>query len=161
MNLQKTAELLNVEARGEPDYPIQGVRDIERLSPDQGLEEHYIYFIESLSVFKRHPKAAEGGAVLTIPALADKFRHALVAPERDVRLAFIKLLKHFDKTPVFKPGISPHAQVHPSAKIAKSAVILEGAVVMEGATIGARCTLYPNVVVAAPFTPAWSSDIIA
>ncbi len=147
MNLQKTAELLGIEARGPADYPVKGVRDIERLSSDQSLEENYIYFIESLAVFKRHLKAVESGAVLTIPALADKFRHALVAPERDVRLAFIKLLKHFDKTPVFEPGISPQAHVHSSAKIAESAVVLAGATVMEGATVGARCTLYPGVVV--------------
>jgi UDP-3-O-[3-hydroxymyristoyl] glucosamine N-acyltransferase len=147
MNLQTAAELLQIEARGQADYPIKGVRDIERLSHDQALEENYIYFIESPAVFKRHPRAVEGGAVLTIPALADKFRHALVAPEHDIRLAFIKLLKHFDKTPVFEPGISPHALVHPSAKIAESAVILPGAIVMEGATIGAKCTLYPGVVI--------------
>jgi len=147
MNLQETAELLNIEARGPADYPVKGVRDIERLSDDQGLEENYIYFIESRAVFKRHPKTAERGAVLTIPALADNFRQALVAPERDVRLAFIKLLRHFDNRPVFQPGISPQALVHPSAKIAESAVVLEGVIVMEGATIGARCTLYPGVVV--------------
>jgi UDP-3-O-[3-hydroxymyristoyl] glucosamine N-acyltransferase len=147
MNLQNIAEILKVEARGQADYPIKGVRDIERLSIDQGLEENYIYFIESLAVFKRHPKAAEGGVVLTIPALADQFRQALVAPERDIRLAFINLLKVFDQTPTFEPGVSPQALVHPSAKIAESAVILAGAIVMEGSTIGARCTLYPGVVV--------------
>src|ERR1035441_3887288 len=147
LNLQKTAELLNIEARGQADYPVKGVRDIERLSDDKGLEENYIYFIESLAVFKRHPKAVEGGAVLTIPALAGKFRHALVAPEHDIRLAFIKLLKHFDKTPVFEPGISPQAHVHPSAKIDESAAILAGGIVMERAKIGARGILFPCVVV--------------
>lgn len=147
MNLQTMAELLTIEARGDTDYPIKGVRDIERLAEDRSLEEHYLYFVESPAVFKRHPKASESGAVLTIPALADKFRHALVAPERDIRLAFIKLLKHFDRTPVFEPGISPRAHVHPSAKVAESAVILEGVTVMEGAVIGARSVLYPGVVV--------------
>ena len=159
MTLQKTAELLAIEARGTADYPIKGVRDIERLSSDQGLEENYIYFIESLAVFKRHPKAVEGGAVLTIPALADKFHHALVAPERDVRLAFIKLLKHFDKTPTFEPGISSQARVHASAKIAESAVILAGATVMQDATIGARCTLYPGVVIE-PFAEIGEGSIL-
>ncbi len=159
MNLQNIAELLKIEFRGPADYPIKGVRDIERLSPEQGLEENHIYFIESPAVFKRHPKAVEGGAVLTIPALADKFRHALVAPERDVRLAFIKLLKHFDKTPLFKSGISPQALVHPSAKVAESAVILEGAIVMEGAAIGARCTLYPGVVIQ-PFAQIGEGSIL-
>src|SRR5258708_5594418 len=138
MNLQQMAELLKIEARGPAEYLIKGVRDIERLSADQGLDENYIYFIESLAVFKRHPKAVEGGVVLTTPALADKFRHALVAPESDIRLALIRLLKYYDKTPQFKPGISPKAHVHPSAKVAPSAVVLEGVTVMEGATIGER-----------------------
>src|SRR5258706_14898534 len=107
MNLQKIAELLKIEAKGPADYPIKGVRDIERLSGDQGLEENYIYFIESPAVFKRHPKAVDSGAILTTPVLADKFRHALVAPESDIRLALIRLLKFYDKTPQFKPCVSP------------------------------------------------------
>ena len=147
MNLQKMAELLSIEAKGPADYAIEGIKDIERLSAEQGLEEHYIYFIESLAVFKRHPRAVESGVILTIPALAEKFAHALVAPERDIRLALIKLLKHFDQTPIFEPGISPQAHVHPSAKVAASAVVMAGASVMEGAVIGERCTLYPGVVI--------------
>ena len=147
MKLQDVAGLLGVELRGSPDYLIQGVRDIERLSGEDVLEENHLYFIESAAVLKRHSRAVEQGAVLTIPALAEKFVHALVAPERDIRLAFIKLLKHFDKTPVFPPGISPQAHVHLSARIAPSAVILSGVAVMEGAVIGEGCTLYPGVVV--------------
>ena len=147
MNLQKIAELLKIEARGQTEYPVKGVRDIERLSADQVLEDHYIYFIESPAVFKRHPKAVDGGVILTTPALADKFRHALVAPEGDIRLAFIKLLQFYDRTPAFSPGVSPQAQVHPSAKISESAIVLAGASVMEGAVIGERCTLYPGVVI--------------
>jgi UDP-3-O-[3-hydroxymyristoyl] glucosamine N-acyltransferase len=159
MNLQTIAELLAVESRGQADYPIKGVRDIERLSEDQGLEENYIYFIESPAVFKRHPKAVESGVVLTTPPLAEKFRHALIASERDIRLAFIKLLKHFDQTPVFKPGISPQAEVHPSAKIAPSAAILAGAIVMEGAVIGDDCLLYPGVVVE-PFAEVGQGSVL-
>jgi UDP-3-O-[3-hydroxymyristoyl] glucosamine N-acyltransferase len=147
VNLQQIAELLKIEAKGPGDYPVKGVRDIERLSEEQGLEENYIYFIESPAVFKRHPKAVENGIILTTPALADKFRHALVAPQGDIRLALITLLKHFDKTPAFKPGISPKANMDPSAKIASSAVIHAGATVMDGAVIGERCILYPGVVI--------------
>jgi UDP-3-O-[3-hydroxymyristoyl] glucosamine N-acyltransferase len=159
MTLQQIASLLTIEAQGPAEYPIKGVRDIERLSVDQGLEENYIYFIESPAVFKRHPKAVEGGVVLTTPALADKFRYALVSPERDIRLAFIKLLKHFDQTPAFQPGTSAQAQVHGSAKIAASAVVLGGAIVMEGAVIGDRVTLYPGVVVE-PFADIGEGSVL-
>jgi len=147
MTIGELAQLLKIEAKGPADYPILGLRDIERLSVDQTLEDNYIYFIESPAVFKRHPKAVENGAVLTVPALADQFKHALVAPQADSRLALIALLKHYDKTPKFKLGISPKAIVHTSAKIAGSAVIRGGAVVMEHAVIGERCILYPGVVV--------------
>ena len=147
MNLQEMASRLSIEAKGPADYAILGVGDIERLAPDDNLAPNTIYFIESPAVFKRHPKAVEGGIILTIPALAEKFRYALVAPERDIRLAFIKLLKLFDKSPVFAQGVSPEAHVHPSATVAPTAVVLPGAVVMEGAKVGAGVTLYPGVVI--------------
>jgi UDP-3-O-[3-hydroxymyristoyl] glucosamine N-acyltransferase len=147
VNLQEIANALDVEARGSADYSIQGIRDIERLSSDDPLEENQLYFIESAAVFKRHPRAAEQGAILTIPKLAEHFRHSLAVPEREIRLVFIRALKLFDRTPDFTAGISPGAQVHPAARIAESATVLPGAVIMEGAVIGARCRLYPGVVV--------------
>ncbi|MBI3547657.1 MAG: UDP-3-O-(3-hydroxymyristoyl)glucosamine N-acyltransferase [Elusimicrobia bacterium] len=146
MNLKELATALKVEYKGAADYPIKGVRDIEVLSPEQGLEENWVYFIESPAVLKRHPKAAERGAILTTPALAEGFPRALIAPEGGSRRALIALLKRFDKTSVFPPGISPQAVVDPTAKVAASASILAGAVVMAGAEIGERCVLYPGVV---------------
>lgn len=159
MNLKQIATLLNVEAKGPADYTIKGVRDIEALSPDQGLEENYLYFIESPAVLKRHPKAVERGAILTTPALAERFRCALISPERGVRLTFIALLKQFDKTPAFAAGISPEARIHASAAVAASAAVLPGAVVMEGAVIGQRCTLYPGVVVE-PFAEVGEGTVL-
>lgn len=147
MDLKTLAGLLNAEYRGPADYPIEGVRDVERLSPDQALEENRVYFIETPAVFKRHPKAPEHGAVLTTQALAANFPRALVVPDAEARLALIKLLKAFDRIPVFPPGISPDARVHPSATVAPDAAVLTGAVVMEGASVGARCVLYPGVVI--------------
>ena len=146
MNLQELGGRLGLTIQGEADYPIHGVRDIERLSAEDALEPNFLYFVESPAVLKRHPKAAEQGAVLTIPRLAERFKNALIAPEESIRLSFIKLLKHYDKTPVFPAGVDPRAVVHPGAKVAASAVVLAGAVVMEGAVVGERCVLYPNVV---------------
>src|SRR5713101_7768677 len=133
MNLQKIAELLNVRAQGPAEYPIHGVRDIEILSADQELQENFVYFIESPAVLKRHPKTGERGAILTTPALAGRFRQALVATEGGARLALIALLKQFDKAPVFEPGAAAEPQViHPTARIDRSASVLPGAVIMEG-----------------------------
>lgn len=147
MNLQELATTLGLKAKGAPDYAIKGVRDIERLSADQDLEEHFVYFIESHAVLKRHPKATERGAILTVPALADRFSLALIAPEGRARLSLIALLKAFDKAPSFPAGISSEHRIHPSAKIAASSAVLPGAVVMAEAVVGERCVLYPGVVI--------------
>ena len=147
MNLQTLAGLLSAELRGPGDTPIDGVGDIERLSPDDALQDRRIYFVESSAVLKRHPKAAERGAILTIPALAEKFPRALVVVPDRARLAFIELLKAFDRRPVFAAGVDAGASVHPSATVSADATVLAGAVVMEGASVEERCLLYPGVVV--------------
>lgn len=159
MNIKEIADRLKVDAKGPPETPIAGVRDIERLSPEEGLEDGFVYFVESPAVLKRHPRAVERGVVLTIPALADRFERALVASERGVRLAFIELLKLFDGAPVFVPGVSADAKVHPAAQIAPTATVLPGAVVMEGAVVGPRCILYPGVVVE-PFAQVGEGSVL-
>ena len=146
ITLQELGRILGAEIKGEAGYVINGLRDIERLSVDEALEEHYLYFIESKAVLKRHPPAARGGAVLTTVELADQFPRALIAPG-DARLAFFALLAHFDRSPKFAPGISPQALVDPSARVAASACVLPGAVVMAGASVGAGCVLYPGAVI--------------
>ncbi len=145
MTLLELGRLLGGMIKGEPDYEIRGVRDIERLSPEQALEEHFVYFVESKAVLKRHPLAAAGGVVLTPLAISEGFRRS-VAVSGDARLALIRLLSHFDKAPKFPAGVSPLALVDPTAKIGEGSSVLAGAVVMAGVVVGPRCTLYPGVV---------------
>ncbi|MFI5346567.1 MAG: UDP-3-O-(3-hydroxymyristoyl)glucosamine N-acyltransferase [Elusimicrobiota bacterium] len=145
-NLQALAAEIGAEVRGDGEYRVEGVRDVERLKPEDLLDENRVYFIETPAVSKRHPKAPERGAVLTTPGLAGNFPRALVVPDAEIRVAFIKLLKFFDRIPVFASGVSPDARVHPSAQVSADAAVLAGAVVMEGARVGARCVLYPGVV---------------
>ncbi len=147
MNLQTLASLLDAEARGAGDHPIEGVGDIERLGPEEALAENRVYFVENAAVLKRHPKAALSGVVLTTVELAPQFARALVVPAASIRLAFIKLLKQFDEAPTFAAGVREGARVHPSAEVDASACVMTGATVMEGAKIGARCVLYPGVVI--------------
>jgi UDP-3-O-[3-hydroxymyristoyl] glucosamine N-acyltransferase len=159
MNLSTLAGLLKAEFRGPEDYEIGGLRDIERLAPEDALQDHRVYFIESPAVLKRHPKAAEKGAVLTTSALAHHFPRALVVAEGQARLALIALLKHFDRAPVFAAGVSPEARIHPKAAVDASATILPGAVVMEGAVIGARCVVHPGAVVE-PFAEIGADTVL-
>ncbi|MCX5795935.1 MAG: UDP-3-O-(3-hydroxymyristoyl)glucosamine N-acyltransferase [Elusimicrobia bacterium] len=146
MTLQELGRMLGVEVKGEADYAILGIRDVECLSSDQLPEENRLYFVESKAVLKRHPLMAEHGAVLTTKQLSGQFRRALISAE-DVRLVFIKVLKIFDKAPAFEPGISSAAKVDSSARIAESSAILPGAVVMANAVIEPGCVLYPGSVV--------------
>jgi len=132
--------------KGDAGLEIAGLRDIERLSPEQPLEDGGLYFIESKSVLKRHPLAPKHGVVLTTPELAPEFPNALIAPG-DARLSFIKLLAHYDRRPVFAPGVAKGPMVHESAVIDASATVLPGAVVMEGAEIGARAVIWPGAVI--------------
>ena len=140
--------LLGGEIKGEPGLEIKGLRDVERLSPEQTLEDGFVYFIESKAVLKRHPLAPSNGIVLTTAELAPQFPRAVVIAG-DARLALIKMLGHFDRRPKFAPGVSKEPLVHPGAKIDPSASILPGAVVMEGAEIGPRAVIWPGAVIEA------------
>ncbi len=138
--------MLGAEIKGPGDYKIAGLSDIERLSPEQALEDHRLYFVESKAVLKRHPLAVENGAVLTTADLAGQFPRAIIAPG-DARLAFFKILASFDRAPKFAAGVAPRAIVDPAAKIAATASVLDGAVVMADAVVGERCVIYPGAVI--------------
>lgn len=144
--LQELGRMLGASVKGEADYAIKGLGDIERLSAEQALQDNHLYFIESKAVLKRHPLAGRNGAVLTTAELADQFPRALVAAD-NARLAFFALLSHFDRAPKFAHGVSPEARVGLTAKIAPTASILPGAVVMEGALVGPDCVIYPGAVI--------------
>ncbi|MEK7234055.1 MAG: UDP-3-O-(3-hydroxymyristoyl)glucosamine N-acyltransferase [Elusimicrobiota bacterium] len=146
IKLEELARLLGGEFKGEPGCEIKGLRDIEKLSPEQPLEDGYLYFIESQAVLKRHPQAAGNGVILTIPELVDRFPRALVVVG-DARLAFFQVLSHFDKAPKFSPGVGPRALVDPAAKIDATASVLDGAVVMARADVGPACVIYPGAVI--------------
>lgn len=146
MTLSDIAARLGLAFQGDGSYQVKGLRDIERLDPEQELEAGYLYYVETAAILKKHPKAVSSGAVLAAKELAPQFQNALVAGD-DARLSFVKLLKLFDKLPAFAPGIRPGAHVDPKAKVPASVAVLPGAVIMEGAVIGERCVIYPNAVI--------------
>lgn len=144
--LGELAAALGLTHQGPSDTPVLGVKDVERLKPEDSLEDGYVYFIETPAVLKRHPKAAEKGVILTTPTLAPQFSRALVAKEGQTRWALIALLARYDKTPAFPAGVAAGAHVHPSAKVDPTASVQAGAVVMEGAEVGPKAVLYPGVI---------------
>src|SRR5215204_3989075 len=147
MNLREAACRLGVEFKGPAETQILGVRDIELLRTDDPLENGFVYFIESSAVLRRYPCALKGGIILTPASLAGHFEVALIAPDKEMRLAFIRLLSIFDTRPRFEAGIAMAAHVHVSARLGEGAAVLAGAVVMEGASIAARSLIYPCAVV--------------
>ncbi|TBR22123.1 UDP-3-O-(3-hydroxymyristoyl)glucosamine N-acyltransferase [bacterium] len=144
--LGELAAALGLTFSGPSDTPISGVKDVERLKPEDSLEDGSVYFIETPAVLKRHPKAAEKGVILTTPALAPQFPRCLIAKEGQSRWALIALLARFDKAPKFPAGVAAGAHVHPSARVDATASVQAGAVVMEGAEVGPHAVLYPGVV---------------
>lgn len=146
ITLQELAKSLGAEVKGPGDYAIRGLRDVAKLPAERPLEEGWLYFVESKAVLKKHPRAAEGGAVLTTPELGGEFARAIVIPG-DARLAFFKVLSRFDRAPKFPAGVGPKAIVDPSARIDPSAAVLDGAVVMARAQVGPRCVIYPGAVI--------------
>ena len=146
ITLKELGQMLGAAIKGEPGHAVTGLRDIEKLGEAQPLEDHCLYFIESKAVLKRHPLAAANGVILTTKELADHFPRAIIV-EGDARLAFFKVLSHFDKAPKFAPGAGAKAIVDPTARIDASASVLDGAVVMARAVIGPRCVIYPGAVI--------------
>jgi UDP-3-O-[3-hydroxymyristoyl] glucosamine N-acyltransferase len=146
MTLNELGKALGAEVKGDGAYKIEGPRDVERLSPEQALEDGRIYFIESKAVAKRHPLASKNGAILTTAELAPEFPRALIV-NGDARLTFIKMLGLFDRKPAAVPGVSREPLVHPGAKIDPTAAVMAGAIVMDGAEIGPRAVIWPGAVI--------------
>ncbi len=145
MTIEELGRLLGGEVKGA-GTKIEGLRDIERLAPEEALTDGFVYFVENKAVLKRHPLAPKNGVILTTPELAAEFPRAIVV-SGDARLAFIKLLGHLDRKPKFPAGVSKEPLVHPGAKIDPTATVMAGAVVMEGAEIGARAVIWPGAVI--------------
>ena len=146
ITIAELGRLVGGEIKGEPGSKIKGLRDIEKLTSAQDSEDGCLYFVESKAVLKRHPLAADKGVVLTTPELADQFPRAIVV-SGDARLAFFKVLSHFDGAPKFASGVGPKALVDPAAKVDPTASVLDGAVVMARAVVGPACVIYPGAVI--------------
>jgi UDP-3-O-[3-hydroxymyristoyl] glucosamine N-acyltransferase len=145
ITIEELARLVGGEVKGGAGLEIKGLRDIERLAPEQPLEDGWLYFIESKAVLKRHPPAAEHGVILTTVELSDAFPRAIIV-SGDARLAFFKALARFDRAPKFPEGIGAGALVDSSARIDPTASVLGGAVIMAGAEVGPRCVIHPGAV---------------
>ncbi len=147
MEIKELGDVLDLETKGPGDYRIERLRDLERLPVDQAPADNHLYFVENRKMLNRFPRITENGAVLTTESLAESFPRALVAPDKKARLAFIRLLQHYDNTPDYAGVESCDQLVHPSARVSPDAAVMPGAVVMEGAVIRKECRIFPGVVI--------------
>ncbi|MCX7633027.1 MAG: UDP-3-O-(3-hydroxymyristoyl)glucosamine N-acyltransferase [Turneriella sp.] len=150
MKLSELAQKLGGTLRGDGNVEIQGVRDLELIrvhDPEAQPRAGYIYFIESKKNFNQHPECLNCTAVLTTEALAEKFRNAVVVPEKESRLAFIRLLALYEKIPQPLPAEKNGGFIAPGAKVDTTATIMPGAVILSGAEIGPHAVIHPNAVI--------------
>jgi UDP-3-O-[3-hydroxymyristoyl] glucosamine N-acyltransferase len=150
MKLSELAAQLGGELVGNGELEVKGVRDLELVgAPNRpkNPESGYIYFVESKKIFNQHPECRQCEAVLTTRALAENFTNAIVVEDAAARLAFIRLLQLYERSP--KP--SAHARtgscIAPSARVHETAIVMHGAVILEGAEIGAHAVIHPNAVI--------------
>ncbi len=144
-SMQFLGQQLKAEIKGDPDRPIEQLRDLEWISDSNPVQSDALYFVANAKAIKRRPDIQTAQCVLTSPELVDTFPNALIVPERELRIALAKLLS------LFKAHASPPdpdgKPLSPSARIGKNCQIYPGAVIMDHACIGDDCRILPGAVV--------------
>lgn len=164
--LHELAATLGLHVQGS-DMEIRGVAALETAC------EHDLSFLSS----PKHVSLLAGtkaGAVILAPEFADKVQRAVISD--NPYLDFARALRLFEKPQGSLTGHSELAFIHPEAKVHPSAVVYPfafigaraevedgcrvfcGVYVGEDCKVGARSTLYPNVVLMAG--TALGSDVV-
>jgi len=149
MKLSELATKLEGELKGNGNIEIRGVRDLELIrvtNHEAEPQKGFLYFVESKKNFNAHPESKNCDALLTTPALAGNFANAIVVPEPQARLAFIRLLELFEKIPAPVAAEKGGAYIAPDAHVDTSATVMPGAVILSGASVGAHSVIHPNAV---------------
>lgn len=154
------AALLGATIDGRDDLALTGLAGIERAGPGS------LTFIRSREYAAHWAKSQASAALVTKgiePAGHDPTTRALIfVPSADDALS--RLLELLSTPPSVEPGVQAGAFVHDSAKVVGASIgpgcvveagahVGEGTVLRAGvfvgkdASIGARCTLFPGVVV--------------
>jgi UDP-3-O-[3-hydroxymyristoyl] glucosamine N-acyltransferase len=137
INLSQIAKLLSGKLIGDPECIITGVGPI-----DQAVEGQ-ISFAEKRSL--KRLTQSEASAVIVPEGFTDSPLNLIQVD--NPRVAFAKMLNHFNPATGPNPGIHPKAVVGADCTIGKEVALAAGAVIGDHVTIGDRVVLYPNVVV--------------
>jgi UDP-3-O-[3-hydroxymyristoyl] glucosamine N-acyltransferase len=138
MKLQKVAQALGAELRGDGSREVDGVAGIEHAGPSQ------ITFVSNPK-YAPLAKTTKAAAILVAP----DFPEIATATLRTSNpyLSFAQAIDLFFKAPQYPPDIHPTAQIAPTATIGSDAHIGAYVVIMDGVVIGDRARILPHVVI--------------
>ena len=151
--VEKIAEQLKAEARGNTKLEISGVASLEL------ADESQLSFLAN-SKLKDQLDTTLAGCVLLSEKEAQDYPNTCIIVG-DPYLAYAKCAQWLDTTPVPSPSISEHAVIHLSAKLGKNVSIAAGCVIEEFAEIGDNVILGPNVTVGLGSTIGSNTRIFA
>lgn len=144
-SLKGLASKLQATIKGDSDYIVKQLRDVEWLSTNNPVQSDALYLVGTSKTLKQHPLVTQANAVLTIEELADHFENAIMVKADQFRLALVEILK------CFKPSMSPPSPdaglIDASATIGSDTKLYPGAIVMAGAAVGTGCTIMPGAVI--------------
>lgn len=138
INLKQIAKLVDGELNGDPDCIISGVAPIDQATEGQ------ITFAEKGPAGKGLAKC-RASAIIVPEEITGLPLNQILA--ENPRVAFAKVLNHFN------PATGPDTGIHPTAVIGEKCAIGQGAAVSAGVVIGNQVTLgnrvivHPNVVI--------------
>jgi len=156
--ISELAQITGSEVIGDPDYPIDGIENIDAAGPSQAA------FLDN-ALYQKILSVSKAGVVIISGSIAKpEGKNLLIHPTPT--LAFQKLIELF-----IEPTLSGFIDIHPSSVIHPSAILGEnvrvgpnvtidqnvtigdesvieaGSYVGAGCSIGTHCHLYPNVVI--------------
>jgi UDP-3-O-[3-hydroxymyristoyl] glucosamine N-acyltransferase len=141
-SVRQLAELVHGTIHGDGDTLIHDAKTLEEAQPGD------ITFVEN----DKHLKGLTTcrGSAAVVPAAVSS-ASAVLIQVADPLSAFITIVRHLrgqsDSASLPPSGIDPRSAIHPTARIGPEASVFPFACVGEGSIVGARCRIYPGVVV--------------
>jgi UDP-3-O-[3-hydroxymyristoyl] glucosamine N-acyltransferase len=138
IRLSKIAQLLDGEVVGDPECVITGV------SPLPHAVEGEITFAEKGSALKGMAQC-RASAVIVPQGFSDPSINLIQVD--NPRVAFAKVLNHFNPATPPRPGIAPTAVIGKHCALGKDITVAAGVVVGNHVTLGDGVVLHPNCVI--------------
>jgi UDP-3-O-[3-hydroxymyristoyl] glucosamine N-acyltransferase len=134
--LNRIAEVIGAELRGNPDLIITGLATLEE------AREGELSDVTSPK-FKKKFENSPASALIAYPGM-ESDKHTLLIL-KDPHLGFARAMRLFYRSfPEVKPGIAPSAIIAKEVKIPESSYIGPNVVISDGVRLGERVVIYGN-----------------